>query len=325
MEFNTPLLAILAVVVGLFWSASYWRLFKKPQLVLPGKYIIRRQITFRLSVFIVGLIAWALITFAIMQPRMPQGNIKSTIDANDIFFVVDTSPSMRGLDFKPNRMEVAKRKILEFIDLKPTDRIGLIVFSAKAFTLMPLTTDHKLVKQIVSQINTKMRGIGQGTNIGDALALAAGRASNSLAKNKVIILMTDGAANVGTISPLGAAEQVKDQGMKIYSIGIGSNGDTFMTDRDHNGRARRRRIPGGGYDMEILEKLSSITGGKSFSASDERGLKSVLEEIDKLEKSKIDTFGQIIYDELYHQFLLWGVLLLLFVEFLRRFIVKEGS
>lgn len=325
MEFNTPLYALFALVAAILWTVAYWRIFKKPQLVLPDKYLVKSQFGIRCLVYIVGILAWGFIGVALMQPRVPTGNVKNTIEVNDIYFVVDASGSMTAEDFKPNRMEVAKKKILEFVELKPTDRMGIVVFGTKPFTLMPLTIDHDLIKLVVKDIHPSLPGLGPGTNIGDALALAAGRAANSMAKNKVIILLTDGAASAGILSPLDAAEQVKKQGIKIYTIGIGSKGDTYMYARDRFGRRVRQSIPGGGYEGEVLEKIAEITGGKSFTASSEEGLKSVLSEINALEKSKIESFGRIIYDELYHFYLLVGVLLFIATELFRRFIIREGA
>ncbi len=324
MEFNTPLYSLAAIFAGILWAIKYWHFFKRPHIILPDKYIVKTQMILRSLVFLIGIVGWGFLAYSLMQPRMPKGNIKNSIEVNDIFFVVDTSGSMKADDFRPNRMEVAKKKILEFVDLKPTDRLGIVIFGTKAFTMMPLTTDHKLVKEMVSQIQPDIRGVGPGTNIGDALALAAGRAASSLAKNKVIILLTDGAANVGTLSPLEAAEQVRDQNIRIYTIGIGTKGDAFMPTQGPFGQTYRQRIPGGGFDMDILQKIAQTTGGKSFTASSEQGLQKVLSEINKLEKSKIDSFGRIIYDELYHFYLVVGILLLIVAEFARRFVIREG-
>lgn len=324
MEFSTPYYSIFALIGLICYTVGFFRIGKKAQLYLSDKYL-KKSISFRRAiVYFCAVCAWVSISISLMGPRTPIGNVEGKIEANDILFLLDTSGSMKAVDFKPNRMEVAKAKILEFVDMKPTDRMGLIVFASKPFTLMPLTTDLELVKEMISQVIAPFPGIGSGTNIGDALALAAGRASQSLAKNKVIILLTDGASNLGTLNPLEAAEKVKAQNIKVYSIGIGSKKDSYMPDTDAYGRTRMVKIPGGGFDMDTLQKISDMTGGKSYSATSAQALKTVLSEINKLEKSEVDSFGRIVYQENYLKYLIVGVLLLALAELSRRLILREG-
>lgn len=324
MTYHFPYLGFIAVGIWFLWTIGFWRLTRRPQLILPQRYQLRKNWILRIFSYCLGTAAWALMAMALMQPRIPLANIEGKSEVNDIFFVVDVSQSMTAIDFKPNRIEVSKKRILDFVDLKPKDRMGIIVFGTKAFTLMPLTTDLNLIKEMIGQITSPFRGLGSGTNIGDALALAAGRAAQSLAKNKVIILLTDGEANAGTLNPLEAAEKVKQQGIKIYSIGLGSEGEALMPMQDVFGRTSYQKIPGGSFDMATLQKISEITGGKSFAATSESALKNILKEIDKLERTKIDTFGRVVYQELYWRYLIGAVLLLLSEIFFRRFIMREG-
>lgn len=317
MEYKTLSYALIGLAGLLIWTISYWRIFKKAQIYLrrgKGSWFLP---TFRAFVFIVGIIAWLLISYSLTGPRRPMGQIKNPIEVNDIFIVLDTSLSMSAIDLQPNRLEAAKERVLQFIKMHPNDRIGLIIFSEKAFTLLPLTTDMKLIEQIVPRII--MGPLGGGTNIGDALALAVARESQSLAKSKVIILLTDGVNNVGSIPPLQAAEQARDQKVKVYTIGIGTDENAVMP-MGHG----FSKIPGGSVDLKTLEQISSITGGKSYSANDNKGLQKVLGEINRLEKTKIDASGRIVYEELYWKYLLWGVLVLMVVELFRRFVIKEG-
>lgn len=267
---------------------------------------------------ILGIIGLGLIGFSLSQPRIPLGHAKNTIRVNDIFIVVDVSRSMLAEDFRPNRLVAAKEKIREFVKLRPTDRIGIVMFSEKAFTLLPLSTDLDLIEKVIGEINTGF--LGSGTNIGDALGLAVGRATQSLADNKVIILLTDGVSNVGNMTPLQAAQQAKDQNLKVYTIGIGQKSNAALLRT--SGR-NYQRIPGGSVDLETLEKISNITGGKSFYAGSEGALEEVLNEIQKLEKTEIQSSSKVIYKELYWKYLLWGVIAFLFSEILGKMILRE--
>jgi Ca-activated chloride channel family protein len=245
----------------------------------------------------------------------------SDIEVNDIFLVVDVSRSMLADDLKPNRLEVAKEKLREFANLRPTDRIGIIIFSEKVFTLLPLTTDPSLVDQILADI--RIGFLGSGTNIGDALALAVARGQDSKTKNKVIVLLTDGVNNVGNMTPLNAARTAKEYNMKVYTIGLGTTKSRLPIGKDQLGRQQYQSIPGGSIDVKTLEDISKMTGGKNFMAGSENSLEEILSEIQKLEKTKINNRGQVVYDELFFPYLLWGILMFLLCEFSRRFLMKE--
>ena len=195
-------------ILGLiFWVIGYFYFFKKPQLFIPKKYKKSGIPILRSLIFLVGIVGWLYISFALAGPRRPLGMDKNTIEVNDIFIVLDLSRSMLAEDLKPNRFEAAKNKIQEFVSLFPRDRIGIVIFAEKVFTLLPLSTDLNLINKMVAQI--RLGPLGDGTNIGDALALGVGRLLQSLAKNKVMILMTDGVSNVGAMTPLQAAEMAR--------------------------------------------------------------------------------------------------------------------
>jgi Ca-activated chloride channel family protein len=310
MEFKNPLFAILALLLVLAYIARHFQLFKRPEFYFPRGLWKKGLDIKRLIKFTLGLVGLALIGFSMTEPRLPIGYSKNKIKVNDIFIVVDVSRSMLAVDFSPNRLEAAKEKIREFVKMRPTDRIGIVMFSEKAFTLLPLSTDLKLIEQIIDEI--KVGFLGQGTNIGDALALAVGRATQSLAESKVIVLLTDGVSNVGNMTPLQAADQAKKQGVKVYTIGIGQRANTALLRT--GARGGFQRIPGGSVDLETLDKISKTTGGKSFYASDENALAEVLNEIQNLEKTEIETSAKVIYKELYWKYLLWGIVLFLCSE-----------
>jgi len=320
MEFNGSLYSLIGLIGLIFWVLHFFYVKKRPELVLPKRVNMKMIGATRALLFLLGLVAWLLISFSLSLPRKPIGFSKSSIEVNDIFFVVDVSRSMLANDFEPNRLEAAKRKIEEFVLLRPKDRIGIIIFSEKAFTLLPLSTDLKLIRQIIKEIRVGF--LGSGTNIGDALGLAVGRGSQTLAKNKVVILLTDGVSNVGTMTPLQAAEMAKEANMKVYTIGVGGSDDAQIP----VGSSRAgyyQNIPGGSIDFKTLKEISSITDAKAYLAQSEQSLKEVLLEIEKLERTEIDQSGKMMYEELYYKYLLVGVLLLLMVEVLRLKLNKE--
>lgn len=323
MEYSHKYYALFAIGALFFWCIDYWKVFKKPVLILPPQ--TKRMDLFlllRMGIFIAGITSFIFIGYAMMGPRKPLKFLPSNIEVNDIFLVVDVSRSMLADDLKPNRLEVAKQKLKDFASLRPTDRIGIVIFSEKVFTLLPLTTDPNLVNEIISEI--KIGFLGSGTNIGDALALAVARGQASPTKNKVVVLLTDGVNNVGNMTPLNAAKTAKEFGIKVYTIGLGTTKSRLPIGKDPFGRQQYQSIPGGSIDIDTLEKISSMTGGKSFMANSENSLQEILDEIQKLEKTKIAAKKQVIYEELYLFYLLIGALLFLATEILRKVILREA-
>jgi Ca-activated chloride channel homolog len=306
----------------IFWFADYWGLLSRTQLIYPQKVMSRTKAQlFRGLVSLLGIIGLSLIAYAATQPRLPQKFEQGSIEVNDIFFVFDVSRSMLADDLSPNRLEVAKAKLREFVSLRPRDRIGVILFSEKVFTLLPLTSDLKLIDQVLADI--RIGYLGSGTNIGDGLALAVARGAQSEAKNKVVILLTDGVSNVGNMTPLEAAEIAKNYKMKVYVICIGTDDDAKIPLGTGPLGQRYQNIPGGSVDMETSQKIADLTGGRAYYASTAGSLKNVLTEIDKLERTEIKGEGRIVYDELYWKYLAWGVFIFLVAEILRRFVMRE--
>jgi Ca-activated chloride channel family protein len=324
LQFQHPTFAIFGIVGMVFWIISFLYLFKKVQIYIPSKYKTSGIPILRSLVFFLGVIGWIFISIALMGPRKPLGLDKNTIEVNDIFIVLDLSRSMMAEDLKPNRVEAAKQKVHEFTELHVQDRIGIVIFAEKVFTLLPLSTDLTLIGKMVDGI--KLGPLGDGTNIGDALALAVGRLIQSQAKNKVILLLTDGVSNVGTMTPMQAAEMAQENKIKIYTIGIGGDKDAKIpVGSPMFGIQRYQMIPGGSVDAKGLEDISKMTGGKSFMAQDNKALGSVLTEINSLERTKIEHSSKIIFKELYYKYLLIGICLLLFVELVRKIILREGQ
>lgn len=322
-EFQHGTYALWGMLGLIFWLISFFYWFRRPQLFIPKKYKKKGFPFLRLIVFLIGTISWLYISFALAGPRRPMGMDKNTIDVNDIFIVLDLSRSMMAEDLTPNRVEAAKQKIMDFVALFPKDRIGIVIFAERVFTLLPLSTDLELIKKMVDQI--KLGPLGDGTNIGDALALAVGRLIQSQAKSKIILLLTDGVSNVGTLTPIQAAEMAAANKIKIYTVGIGGDKDARIpVGPSAYGMQRYQVIPGGSVDAKGLKEIANMTQGKSYMANNNKALKNVLDEINKMERTQIEHSGRIIYQELYFKYLLIGVFLLLFAELSRRLLLREG-
>jgi Ca-activated chloride channel homolog len=323
MEFKTPLLLWVGVAASLLWTMDYWKIFQRAQLYFPQgqSSVAWWKKLLRLIFFAVGIIGWGYLSYSLMQPRIPQKFTPSNIEVNDIVLCIDVSRSMLAEDIRPNRLEVAKERIREFARLRPTDRISIVIFSEKVFTLLPLTTDPSLVDKVLSEISIGY--LGSGTNIGDGLALSVARAVNSETKNKVVVLLTDGVANVGTMTPLQAAEEAKKFGIKVYTIGLGTDEDAKIPVGNGVFGTQYQLIPGGSIDYKVLKEISDMTGGKFYPAKSEKALKEILDDIQKLEKTEIKVNHQIVYDEKYYSFLILGVALIFAVEVLRRLLLKD--
>lgn len=323
MEFKNPLLLWVGVIAGLFWALDYWKVFQRAQLYFPQNQANYQwwKRGLRILFFLVGITGWGFLSYSLMQPRVPQKFSPSSIEVNDIVLCIDVSRSMLAEDIRPNRLEVAKERIREFARLRPTDRISIVIFSEKVFTLLPLTTDPKLVDQVLSEISIGY--LGSGTNIGDGLALSVARAVNSEAKNKVVVLLTDGVANVGTMTPIQAAEEAKKFGIKVYTIGLGTDEDAKIPVGNGIFGTQYQLIPGGSIDYKVLKEISDMTGGKFYPAKSEQALKEILNDIQKLEKTEIKVNHQIVYDEKYYSYLIMGVSLIFLIEVLRRLLMKD--
>lgn len=323
MEFKNPLLLWLGLGAGLFWAIDFWKLFHKSQIYFPNSKIDVRlwKKILRIALFILGVIGWGYLSYSLMQPRKPQKFSPSSVEVNDIVLCIDVSRSMLAEDIRPNRLEVAKERIREFARLRPTDRISIVIFSEKVFTLLPLTTDPSLVDKVLSEISIGY--LGSGTNIGDGLALSVARAVNSETKNKVIVLLTDGVANVGTMTPMQAAEEAKKFGIKVYTIGLGTDEDAKIPVGNGVFGTQYQLIPGGSIDYKVLKEISDLTGGKFYPAKSEKALKDILDDIQKLEKTEIKVNHRIVYDEKFYEYLVIGVLLLFLVELFRKILLRE--
>jgi Ca-activated chloride channel family protein len=323
LEYKYPYLLWLGVLAGLIWAFDYWKVFQRAKLYFPQQdhSLDLWKKALRIFLFTAGIVGWAYISYSLIQPRKPQKFSPSNVEVNDIILCIDVSRSMLAEDIKPNRLEVAKQRIREFANMRPTDRISVVIFSEKVFTLLPLTTDPSLVDKVLAEISIGF--LGSGTNIGDGLALSVARAVNSETKNKVIILLTDGVANVGSMTPIQAAQEAKKYGIKVYTIGLGTDDDARIPVGNGIFGTQYQLIPGGSIDYKVLKEISQLTGGKFYPAKSDHALKEILSDIQKLEKTEIKVNHQIVYEELYYTYLAIGVALLFGAEFLRRLLLKD--
>jgi Ca-activated chloride channel family protein len=229
---------------------------------------------------------------------------------------------MLAKDFSPNRMEVVKEVASEFVDNRPNDRIGLVVFSGESYTKTPVTSDKVIVQKTLEDISYSSQ-IEGGTAIGMGLATAVNRLKDSEAKGKVIILMTDGVNNTGFIEPKTAADLALEYDIKVYSIGVGSMGTALSPvaiDRRGEFQYRSTKVE---IDEDLLQEISTLTGGQYFRANNEDKLKSIYEEINKLEKTDIKETKYYNYDEKYPIFVMIAGLLLVIVTLLKYTIMRS--
>lgn len=270
-----------------------------------------------------GVLKWvALLALlvALARPQERTDSVTRNALGIDIVIALDVSDSMLIEDMPPeeNRLEAAKKTAIDFISGRVSDRIGLVVFSGESFTRIPLTLDYDMLRQSLSEI-TISRTIKMGTAIGVALANAANRMSESQAKEKVIIFLTDGENNSGTIDPLTALEIVKKKGLRVYTVGIGKDGQTLLPVYGTNpfGQKVKRYQPFySAVNEELLQKMADETGGKFYRAETALQMKQIYEEIDKLERVQIEEKIHSKVDEKFHLPLVLGLMLLLLGELL---------
>ncbi len=272
----------------------------------------------RYSLFGLRMLAVAFLTLALARPQTNLNRQDISVEGIDIMLATDISSTMLAEDLRPNRLEAAKEVAVEFISSRPDDRIGLVVFSGESFTQCPLTSNHALLINLYKDIAFGM--IDDGTAIGDGLATAVNRLKESKAKSKVIILLTDGNNNMGSIDPQSAAEIAELFGIRIYTIGVGTLGTALVPVRTQFGMQYQRMEVQ--IDEPLMKKISALTNGKYFRATNKQKLQEVYREIDRLEKSKIDVTEFSRKKEEFLPFVILALLLLSF-EFILRFLVLK--
>jgi len=256
----------------------------------------------------------ALIIVVLARPQSSNQWEQVTTEGIDIVLCMDVSGSMRAMDFRPNRLEASKNVGIEFVNAREDDRFGLVVFAGESFTQCPMTTDRAVVVNFLNEVDFGV--IEDGTAIGMGLATAVNRIKASKAKSKVIILLTDGVNNRGDVGPVTAAEIAAGMGIRVYTIGVGSKGNAPIPVQDMFGRTVTRDMPVE-IDEDVLKKIADTTGGTYFRATDNNKLREIYQEIDQLEKTRLDVKQFSKKKEEYFPFLLAAMLILLFEIFLR--------
>lgn len=247
------------------------------QMGRPFKEILRHVL------FGLKMLAVALLIVVLARPQSTTSWKNISTEGIDIVLAMDISASMLAKDFKPNRLEVSKEVATEFIASRPNDRISLVIFSGESFTQCPLTTDHAIIKNLMKDIKTGM--VADGTAIGMGLATSVSRIKDSKAKSKVIILLTDGVNNMGAIAPQTAAEIAKAFGIRVYTIGVGTQGKAMSPVGVYpNGEYMFQMVPVE-IDEKMLQNIAEMTGGKYFRATNKDKLSAIYREIDKMEKT----------------------------------------
>lgn len=273
--------------------------------------------------FVLRLLAISAIIVAMTRPRTVDESTKiKTSQGIDIVMAIDVSASMLARDLKPNRLEALKTVAARFINARPNDRIGLVEYAGESYTKTPLTSDKAIVLSSLKSIvyNTVIEG---GTAIGSGLATSVNRLKESRAKSKVIILLTDGVNNTGYIDPKIASELAVEFGIKVYTIGLGSNGlASSPIGMRPDGRFQYGNVQVN-IDEVLLKEISKITGGQYFRATSATKLSEIYDEINKLEKTDIEEFKYTTYDEMFRPWVLFALVMLVLDLLLRYTIFKS--
>lgn len=324
LEFANPLLlyalAIIPVMVALY---IFRQRRQDPDIQVSSLesfdgYSIPWRMVLRHILFGFKMIGIGFLIVALARPQSVDAWSETTTEGIDISLCIDISGSMRAMDFKPNRLEAAKDVAAEFINGRPEDRFALVAFAGESFTVCPLTSDRAVAVKQLSDLKFGM--IEDGTAIGMGLATSVNRLKDSEAVSKVVILLTDGVNNRGTIGPVTASDIAAEYGIRVYTIGVGSKGMAPILQQTPFG-TRKVQMPVE-IDEDVLRQIADKTGGRYFRATDNQTLVSIYEEIDQLEKTILDTQDYSKRQEEYFIFLLAGLMLLLLDLLLSNTVLK---
>lgn len=271
---------------------------------------------FRHFPFVLRLLAIVLIIIALARPQNVYEEQNAEGEGVDIVLCIDVSGSMTAQDLKPNRLEAAKSVAIDFVNKRLTDRIGIVIFSGESFTQCPITTDHRVLISAIENIRNGL--LEDGTAIGSGLGTSVDRLRTSKTKSKVVILLTDGENNGGLIDPETAKEIAKSFQVKVYTIGVGTDGYAPQPVNTPMGVVMQQGKVS--IDEKLLKEIAAETGGKYFRAKDNEGLAGIYDEINSLEKSKVEITTRTRYTEKFYPFIL-AALSLLFIELVLRFTV----
>ena len=311
------LLLLLPLMLLLYW---YWNKESQANVTFSSTIAFKKTKSWSDALyhllFVLRMIAIALIVVALARPQTHSENAKTKItDGIDIVMAIDVSASMLSQDLKPNRFEALKKVASQFVKDRPNDRIGLVIYAGESYTKTPVTTDKSIILNALSEITYGQ--IEDGTAIGMGLATAVNRLKESKAKSRVIILLTDGVNNTGFIDPQTAAELAAEYGIKVYTVGIGTNGmalSPYALNADGSIIYRMQQVD---IDEPLMKKIAQVTKGRYFRATNNQKLQQIYDEINQMETTKIEEFKYTEVDEKFRWWVLVaGVLLLL--EFVLR-------
>lgn len=257
--------------------------------------------------FVLRVLVLVLLVVAVARPRTTSEGENVYTEGIDIVLVFDISGSMLAEDFRPNRIEAARKVAQDFIDGRTNDRIGLVIFAGESFTQCPMTLDYRVLKELLAQVKTGM--IEDGTAIGMGIAQGVNRLKESKAKSKVMILLTDGVNNRGEVDPITAGQIAQTFDIRIYTIGVGTIGTAPYPVQTPFG-IRYQNVPVD-VDEKTLQKIAGMTGGQYFRATNNRALEQIFREIDELEKTRIEVRSYRTYTDLFYAWAGLGCALLL--------------
>lgn len=313
-------LLVIPVMIG--WYLKQQRKRQATFLVSSVKPF-RNSTSFRATLvhapFVCRVLAVACILVALARPQFRNREEEVTGEGIDIVLCIDISGSMLAEDFTPNRMEAAKQVATEFVDNRPTDRLGVVIFSGESFTQCPLTSDHIALKSQIAAIKSGL--LEDGTAIGSGLATGVDRLRSSQSKSKVIILLTDGENNGGLIDPKTAKEIAKAMHVRVYTIGVGTEGYAPMPQNTPLGVVRTNEKVN--IDEKLLTEIATETGGQYFRAKDNASLEKIYKDIDQLEKTKIEITSFDRYTEEFMPFAIAAAVLLLMEVLLRYRVLRK--
>ncbi|NNE27642.1 MAG: VWA domain-containing protein [Saprospiraceae bacterium] len=312
-EFQHPWFFLLFIIIAIMIWQQYFKPSKMVEIAVPGVRELKYKYSLKSLLFkylpLLRILALSAFIFALARPQSVLKEEEVKAEGIDIMLVMDLSSSMLARDFDPDRLTVSKQMAQDFIDKRSYDRIGLVVFAGESFTQSPLTTDHRVLKNFLGQLESGL--LDDGTAIGMGLASAVNRLKESEAKSKVVILLTDGVNNAGYIKPMTAAEIAKSMGVKVYTIGVGSMGNAISPTRRRSDGVyvfANTRVE---IDEALLTEISKLTGGQYFRATDEASLQSIYEQIDQFEKTEIEVSVFKRYSEEFRFFLFIGLICLI--------------
>ncbi len=325
MTFNNPeyLFFLLVLIPVVFWYIKEMHHSDASLQISSHRNLQMKQKTLKIKLlhvpFVLRCLAITMVVIALARPQASNSWRTESTEGIDIMLTLDISGTMMAEDLKPNRLEASKVVASEFILSRPNDNIGLVVFAGESFTQCPLTTDHAVLINLFKGVNYGL--IEDGTAIGLGLANAVNRIKDSKARSKVIILLTDGSNNRGDIAPITAAEIAQSFGIRVYAIGVGSYGKVNIPVQTPMGL--QYQLMDSEFDEKSLQNIATMTGGQYFRATNNNKLRSIYQEIDQMEKTKIDVREYNKKNEEFYIFAIVALLLLVAEVLLRNTVLKR--